>query len=225
MKTISFHMCIKLHTQTYLCVCLHVWMQSHASQGTVCISDTHTSYITPVTFTSADIIFHIFFEFHSTLFEKQFLSQFSFFTGLNTHAHQTLREKTLERVSKYEKKIHTSSMLPTLPFYGKNLNPCFLQKFWKLKPLLFKVEEVPTIDWFNLRQFQTIESLLKLMKNVFYFTIKALFILEIFTFLSWLFGYVEKWLDNEAMVNFKIYDVTDWTASNYNIHTTKYLKK
>ena len=37
--------------------------------------------------------------------------------------------------------------------------------------------------------------------------IKAFFVLEIFIFLSWLFGYVEKRLDKKAMVNFKIYDI------------------
>ena len=35
---------------------------------------------------------------------------------------------------------------------------------------------------------------LKMMKNAFYFTIKALFILNIFQFLSWPFGHVEKLL-------------------------------
>ena len=42
-----------------------------------------------------------------------------------------------------------------------------------------------------------IESPLKMMKNAFYFTIKAIFILKIFKFLSWLFGHVEKtaWLE------------------------------
>ena len=40
--------------------------------------------------------------------------------------------------------------------------------------------------------------------------LKALFVLEIITTLSWLFGYVETQLDKKAMVNFKIYDVTDW---------------
>ena len=48
------------------------------------------------------------------------------------------------------------------------------------------------------------------MKNVFWLIFKALFIFEIFTFLSWLFGHVEKQLDKKAKVNFKIYDVTDW---------------
>ena len=39
------------------------------------------------------------------------------------------------------------------------------------------------------------ESPLKMMKNAFYFISKALFILKIFNFLSWLFGHVEKQLD------------------------------
>ena len=39
--------------------------------------------------------------------------------------------------------------------------------------------------------------------------LKALFVLDIFTFLSRVFGYVEKRLDRKAMVNYKIYDVTD----------------
>ena len=44
----------------------------------------------------------------------------------------------------------------------------------------------------------------------FLFILKALFVLEIFRFLSWLFGYVEKGLDKKAKVSFNIYDVTDW---------------
>ena len=36
----------------------------------------------------------------------------------------------------------------------------------------------------GLRQFLTIESLLKVMKNAFYFMLTALFVLETFTFLS-----------------------------------------
>ena len=36
----------------------------------------------------------------------------------------------------------------------------------------------------NLRQFLTTESPLKIMKNTFYFMLKALFVLAIFTFLS-----------------------------------------
>ena len=42
-----------------------------------------------------------------------------------------------------------------------------------------------------------IESPLKSIKNAFYFILKALFALKIFTFLSWVFGLVEKtaWLE------------------------------
>ena len=54
-----------------------------------------------------------------------------------------------------------------------------------------------------------------MMKYAFYFMLKALFAFEIFTFLSWHFGYVEKWLDEKAKVNFKIYDVTDWPTNEY----------
>ena len=41
------------------------------------------------------------------------------------------------------------------------------------------------------------ESPLKMMKNAFYFILKAFFVLKIFKFLSWLFGQVEKipWLE------------------------------
>ena len=54
---------------------------------------------------------------------------------------------------------------------------------------------------------------------------KTLFLLEEFTFLSWLFRYVEKRLDSKGMGNFKIYDVTDSTTDNYNTYITQYLKK
>ena len=63
-----------------------------------------------------------------------------------------------------------------------------------------------------------------MVKNAFYFTLKALFVLEIFTFLSRLFGYVRKDLDKKDEVNFKIYDVTDWTTNDYNKHIVQYLK-
>ena len=74
-------------------------------------------------------------------------------------------------------------------------------------------------------QFLTIESPLKMMKNSFYFILKTPFVLEIFTFLSRFYGYVEKELDKKTMINSKIYDVTNWTTSNYNTHITQYLKK
>ena len=63
------------------------------------------------------------------------------------------------------------------------------------------------------------------MKNAFYFMLKAVLIFEILTFMSWLFGYVEKRLDKKAMVNFKVDDVTDWTTNDHNTHIAQYLKK
>ena len=47
----------------------------------------------------------------------------------------------------------------------------------------------------------------KNMKNAFYFTLKALVVLKIFKFLSWLFGHVLKQLDYKDKVNLKFYDV------------------
>ena len=51
-----------------------------------------------------------------------------------------------------------------------------------------------------------------MMKNAFYFMLKALFVVKIFKFQS-CFGYDEEMLDQEDKVNFKIYDVTTWLAS------------
>ena len=47
----------------------------------------------------------------------------------------------------------------------------------------------------GLRQFMPTESPSKIMKNAFYFTSKALSVLKIFTFSSWLFCHVSKQLD------------------------------
>ena len=55
----------------------------------------------------------------------------------------------------------------------------------------------------GLRQFLTIEA-----------PLKVLFLLKIFAFLSWYFGYIEKRLDKEVNVIYKIYDVTDWIINN-----------
>ena len=45
------------------------------------------------------------------------------------------------------------------------------------------------------------ESLLKMLKNIFYFMLNVLFVLEIFTVLSRLFGYVQKRLDKKKQPN------------------------
>ena len=61
--------------------------------------------------------------------------------------------------------------------------------------------------------------------NAFYFTSKALFVLKVFRFLSWLFGHVAKRLDKKDKVNFKIYDATVWLKNNRNTHIAQYFKK
>ena len=76
----------------------------------------------------------------------------------------------------------------------------------------------------GLRQFLTFESPLKMMKNAFYFTLKARFVLKIFKLLSWLFDHVEKRLDLKDKVNFQIYDVTTWLTNNCNTHIDQHLK-
>ena len=77
----------------------------------------------------------------------------------------------------------------------------------------------------GLKQILAIESPLKMMKNAFYFTSKALFVLKIFKFLSRLFGPVAKRLDKKDKVNFGFYDVTAWLTYNCNTHIAHYLKK
>ena len=47
------------------------------------------------------------------------------------------------------------------------------------------------------------------MKNPFYFMLKA-------------FCDVGKLIDKKTKVNFKIHEVTDWTAENYSAHTGQY---
>ena len=77
----------------------------------------------------------------------------------------------------------------------------------------------------DVRQFLTTESPLRIMKNAFCLTVKALFVLKIFKFLS-CFSYVGKWLDRKAKVNnVKICDVANQERKNYNTHIAEYFKK
>ena len=46
------------------------------------------------------------------------------------------------------------------------------------------------------------------MKYVFYFNLKAIFVLKILKFLCWYIGHIQKQLDKKEKVNFKIYDIT-----------------
>ena len=68
-------------------------------------------------------------------------------------------------------------------------------------------------------------SPLKMMKNAFHFTSKALFILKIFKFLSWRSGHVAKRFDKKDKVSFKFYHVTAWLTNNCNTHVAQYLEK
>ena len=54
----------------------------------------------------------------------------------------------------------------------------------------------------DLRQFLTTEGPLKFMKNAFYFMLKAIFFLKIFTFLSSLFGHARIQLEKKMKTNF-----------------------
>ena len=63
------------------------------------------------------------------------------------------------------------------------------------------------------------------MKNSFYITSKALFVLKKFKFLSRLFGHVARQLDLKDLVNLKFYDVTAWLTNNCNTHIFQYLEK
>ena len=62
-----------------------------------------------------------------------------------------------------------------------------------------------------------------MMKNYFYFFLKALFILVRFLFSS--FGYLEKQLDKKGKVTFKNYDITNEKKDIYNAHIAHYLIK
>ena len=70
----------------------------------------------------------------------------------------------------------------------------------------------------GLTKFLAIESPLKMMKILLILPWKALFVLEIFKFLSWLLGHIGKRLDYKGKVNFKIYDVTTREKNNCNTH-------
>ena len=70
----------------------------------------------------------------------------------------------------------------------------------------------------SLKQFLATESPLKMMKNAFYFTFKALLVLKGFKFLSWIFGLVEKRLDQKDKLKFRIYEVTNWLKQTIAIH-------
>ena len=66
---------------------------------------------------------------------------------------------------------------------------------------------------------------LKMMKNVFHFMLKTLFVLKYLSYCADILGHVGKQLHKKAKVNFKIYDTRDWETNNYSTHIAQYLKK
>ena len=65
----------------------------------------------------------------------------------------------------------------------------------------------------------------KMMKNPFYFMLKAPYFLKIFKFLFCFFVHVAKQLDMKVKVNLKFYGVTDRQPNNNNTQNTRYFNK
>ena len=65
---------------------------------------------------------------------------------------------------------------------------------------------------------------LKVMKNIFYFMLKALLFLRCLYVCPHSFDHVEKQFDKSAKVTLIICDVTDWETNNHNKHIAQYLK-
>ena len=57
---------------------------------------------------------------------------------------------------------------------------------------------IPKGELSGLRKIMATESPFKIMKTTFYFTLKAIFVLEILKLLSYLFGHVEKRFDKKG---------------------------
>ena len=66
---------------------------------------------------------------------------------------------------------------------------------------------------------------LKMMKNAFYFNLKALFVLKVFKFWPDFSDHARKRLDKKAKVNFQIYGASYLETNNYNTHIAEYFKK
>ena len=61
----------------------------------------------------------------------------------------------------------------------------------------------------DLRQFLAIETPLRMMKNAFYFTLKSLFVLKIFKFLSWLLVIYKNGLIRKISLIVKIFNLVN----------------
>ena len=61
--------------------------------------------------------------------------------------------------------------------------------------------------------------------KAFYFSLKSVFVLKIFKFMSWLFGCVEKRFDWENKGNFNIFEIRTWETNNCNARIAQDLGK
>ena len=77
----------------------------------------------------------------------------------------------------------------------------------------------------GLGQFLATKSLLKMMKNDFYFTLKALFVLKILNFFHLVFWSCKKRLHSKDKVNFIFYDTSTSETNIWDTHVAQYLKK
>ena len=96
----------------------------------------------------------------------------------------------------------------TTKHYFSTLLPVLLWLFIKNGSHGWRASCIWTVNFKRLQEFDSINgalsslktvlatgSPLKMMKNAFYFILKPLLVLKIFTFLSWIFGHVKKGLD------------------------------
>ena len=93
------------------------------------------------------------------------------------------------------KRLYGESFEDLQPIIIENFKPvplCLIKTFVRLHKILLLIANIVKGAVSALRQFLTTESPWKLMKNVFYLILKALFVLKITKFFSWLFGHVEK---------------------------------
>ena len=113
---------------------------------------------------------------------------------------------------------HQMEILSLWPYKNKNGKPLVVQAMVLTFPsnLINNSFSIHKGPFSGLKQFLTVESHWKMMKNGFHFMLKALFVHEIFTFLSWRFCNVENRLDKKIMANFKVYDVKDRIKNSYN---------
>ena len=92
--------------------------------------------------------------------------------------------------------INQQSQKISKPYYYVPLNGSLLKFFWNYtKVLFYLIANTDKRAASGVRQFVTTEHPLKIMKNCFYFTLKALFVFKIFELLSWLLCLMGKQLD------------------------------